>query len=234
MSGESNQTHWIPLSDLMTGMMLVFMLIAIVYMVRVQQVATELRDIKGQIYTALDKEFGKDLKKWDAEILPNLTFRFKNPDALFPKGKAKPTENLKLILDDFFPRYLKIIKTPKFQDSIKEVLIEGHTDIDYDKLDDDDVLKMTSKEDVKKYMNNMTLSVNRSWMTLSYLFDMVHSNPDDTDFLIKKVHIHAVSSAYPIIENGQINAEKSRRVELKIITNSDERLEEIADQLTKK
>ena len=174
------------------------------------------------------------MKKWDAEILPNLTFRFKNPDALFPKGKEKPTENLKLILDDFFPRYLKIIKTPKFQDSIKEVLIEGHTDIDYDKLDDDDVLKMTSKEDVKKYMNNMTLSVNRSWMTLSYLFDMVHSNPDDTDFLIKKVHIHAVSSAYPIIENGQINAEKSRRVELKIITNSDERLEEIADQLTKK
>lgn len=214
--------------------MLVFMLIAIVYMIRVQQVATDLRDVKGQIYTALDKEFGQDLKKWDAEILPNLTFRFKNPDALFPVGKEKPTEKFKVILDDFFPRYLGIIENPKFEDSIKEVLIEGHTDVDYEKLDDEDVMKMTSDAQVKKYMNNMTLSVNRSWFTLSYLFEMVHDNPKDTEFLVKKVHIHAVSSAYPIIENGKINSEKSRRVDFKIVTNSDERLEEIATTLTKK
>lgn len=233
---ENNQTHWIPLSDLMTGMMLVFMMIAIVYMIRVQQVATDLRDVKGQIYTALDKEFGKDLKKWDAEILPNLTFRFKNPDALFPVGKEKPTEKFKVILDDFFPRYLSIIENPKFQDSIKEVLIEGHTDVDYEKLDDEDVIKMTANDKVKKYMNNMALSVNRSWFTLSYLLEMVHSNPKDTEFLVQKMHIHAVSSAYPIYRDDgvTVDAEKSRRVEFKVITNSDERLEEIATQLTKK
>lgn len=234
MAKESNQSHWIPLSDLMTGMMLVFMLIAIIFMVRVQQVATDLRDTKGKIYTALEKEFSKDLKKWDAEILPNLTFRFKNPDAIFPKGKEKPTENLKLILDDFFPRYLKIIKTKEFKESIKEIQIEGHTDSDYDKLDDDDAIAMKANGYVKKYMNNMTLSVNRSWMTLSYLFDMVKDSEEDTEYLIKNVHIHAISSAYPIIEDGKINSDKSRRVEFKIVTNSDERLEEIAIKLSPK
>ena len=83
MSSESNQSHWIPMSDLMTGMMLVFMIIAIIYMVRVQQVATDLQDTKGKIYQALDKEFSKDLKKWDAEILSNLTIRF-------PLASSKP------------------------------------------------------------------------------------------------------------------------------------------------
>ena len=78
---ENNQSHWIPLSDLMTGMMLVFMLIAIVYMVRVQRVATDLRDIKGQIYTALDKEFSKDLKSWNAEITPGFTSQVTDPES---------------------------------------------------------------------------------------------------------------------------------------------------------
>jgi len=235
VSSESNQTHWIPLSDLMTGMMLVFMLIAIVYMIRVQQVATDLRDVKGQIYTALDKEFGKDLKKWDAEILPNLTFRFKNPDALFPKGKQELTSNFKNVLDDFFPRYLKIIEDPKFEPTIKEVLIEGHTDQDFDKLDDEDVKKMNVDGEIKRYMNNMSLSQGRTWFTLAYLFEITPNISDKTT-LIKKVHLHDVSSANPIYkEDGvTVDPEKSRRVEFKVITNSDERLEEIATALTTK
>ena len=115
---NSNQSHWIPLSDLMTGMMLVFMMIALIYMVRVQQVATDLRDTKGEIYHALEKEFSKDLKKWDAEILPNLTIRFKNPNSLFEKGDSNLKTQFKEILDDFIPRYLRIIKDKKYDEII--------------------------------------------------------------------------------------------------------------------
>ena len=41
MDGEhSNQSHWIPLADLMTGLMMVFMLLTAAFMLRVEQTTT--------------------------------------------------------------------------------------------------------------------------------------------------------------------------------------------------
>ena len=234
MSSESNQSHWIPMSDLMTGMMLVFMIIAIIYMVRVQQVATDLQDTKGKIYQALDKEFSKDLKKWDAEILSNLTIRFKNQDLLFKSGERIPTPEFKNLLKDFFPRYVSILERNEFKSTIKEVLIEGHASPEFSVFDDPDVIKMEANNDIKIYMNNMTLSQDRCYSTLLFLFEM--DNGKFSNFLMQKVHPHDVASAYPIFleDNKTIDKEKSRRVEFKIITNAEERLTEIAEKLTGK
>lgn len=114
-------------------------------------------------------------------------------------------------------------------------MIEGHTDQDFDKLDDEDVKKMNVDGEIKRYMNNMSLSQGRTWFTLAYLFEITPNISDKTT-LIKKVHLHDVSSANPIYkEDGvTVDPEKSRRVEFKVITNSDERLEEIATALTTK
>ena len=37
---ETSNTHWIPLSDLMMGLMMVFLLLATLYMLRVEQTTT--------------------------------------------------------------------------------------------------------------------------------------------------------------------------------------------------
>lgn len=232
---ESNQSHWIPLSDLMTGMMLVFMMIAMIYMVKVQQVATDLKDTKGKIYQALEKEFSKDLKKWDAEILPNLTIRFKNPNSLFEKGDSNLKGQFKGILDDFIPRYFRIIRDKKYDETIKEILIEGHTDADFEVLDFEDAKKLKVDLNIKRYMNNMWVSNERTWNTLSYLFEMYSDDSLTQEYIMKKIHPHELSSSMPIYDqNGLIDKQSSRRVEFKIISNAEERLEEIAEKLTTK
>ena len=43
---QQSEEHWIPLSDLMTGLMMVFMLIAVVFMIQVQAEATKAEEEK--------------------------------------------------------------------------------------------------------------------------------------------------------------------------------------------
>ena len=42
-----SEEHWIPLSDLMTGLMMVFMLIAVVFMIQVQAEAKKAEELKS-------------------------------------------------------------------------------------------------------------------------------------------------------------------------------------------
>lgn len=37
ISPRSQEDHWVPLSDLMTGLMMIFMLVAIVFMIQVKR-----------------------------------------------------------------------------------------------------------------------------------------------------------------------------------------------------
>src|SRR3954452_731601 len=85
------ESHWIPLSDLMTGLMVIFLLIALSYMMRVEADAARIKDvavaytqIKDALYDELHEEFKDDLPKWKAELLKSdLTIRFSQPEVLF-------------------------------------------------------------------------------------------------------------------------------------------------------
>lgn len=84
-AGPAREEHWIPLSDLMTGLMMMFMLIAIIFMVRVEAEADKLKelmvqserqaaqmkevaevytDMREQLYYDLLTEFQDDLPRW--------------------------------------------------------------------------------------------------------------------------------------------------------------------------
>jgi len=128
------QTHWIPLADLMTGLMMVFLLIAITYMVKVEAASQHIREIavlyermKVELYNDLKKEFEQDLPRWGAELDRDSTIRFKEPDVLFPIGSSELKNNFKIILDDFFPRYVRILDLERYHDAVQEIRIEGHT-----------------------------------------------------------------------------------------------------------
>lgn len=65
------EDQWISLSDLMTGLMMIFMLIAISYMMKVEsdqakirEVAVLYNDLRNRLYEDLNKEFEKDLQNW--------------------------------------------------------------------------------------------------------------------------------------------------------------------------
>jgi outer membrane protein OmpA-like peptidoglycan-associated protein len=231
---ENNQSHWIPLSDLMTGLMMVFMLIAIVFMIRVEQTTTlvvqELEQTKKELLMALQVEFKNDLKKWDAEILGDMTIRFKNPQNLFKKGEGKLTDGFKETLKEFFPRYMKLITSEKYASSIKEVFIEGHTSPGYDEIDPQ-YTKMSVSEKVKRYLSNMDVAQDRTSYTNQFLYEIPECDQYH-EIMIAKVHLHDVSSSYPVRKlDGTIDDDLSQRVEFKIVTNADERMKSIAESL---
>jgi outer membrane protein OmpA-like peptidoglycan-associated protein len=131
------EEHWIPLSDLMTGLMMVFMLVAIVFMIQVEALmrkaerqAQQMKDVavlydetRQRLYIDLENEFHTDLPRWKASLDRDLIIRFEEPDVLFDTGKADLKPQFKKILDDFFPRYLRIIQ--KYKDSIEVTLPQG-------------------------------------------------------------------------------------------------------------
>ena len=59
----ASEAHWIPLADLMTGLMMMFMLIAVLYMLKINSAAESYSKTKNELGTALCTEFSKDLKQ---------------------------------------------------------------------------------------------------------------------------------------------------------------------------
>ncbi len=104
--------YWIPLADLMTGLMLIFLLIAAAAIRNSHETASDYVHKKQDIYKSLKMEFSeKELHDWGAEIIesPTLSVRFKNPEVLFASGKSDLQPKFEIILAQFFPRYLKLV-----------------------------------------------------------------------------------------------------------------------------
>ena len=221
---EPKEEHWIPLSDLMTGLMMIFMLIAVMYMVKVEADAKRVKDIavlydeiKLDLYLDLQKEFAMDLSKWGAELDKDLTLRFKEPDVLFDVGKDSLKPRFAQILDDFFPRYVKIISSKKYRDSVDEIRIEGHTSSVW--------RGAPSKDDA--YFLNMALSQSRTRSVLQYVLSRPTVSQEQ-DWLRKNLTANGLSSSKLIMRpDGSENSEGSQRVEFRVRTNADERMTEI-------
>ena len=119
---NSNESNWISFSDIMTGLMVIFMFIAISYLVEAQKnqqerdiIFEEFKATKEQLYAELEKEFKDDFKDWEVELDKDLSIKFTNPDVLFPSGKSEITLNFANILDDFLPRYFDILLQLKYK-----------------------------------------------------------------------------------------------------------------------
>jgi outer membrane protein OmpA-like peptidoglycan-associated protein len=226
MMENNNQTHWIPLSDLMTGLMMVFLLISMAFMLRVEQTTTlvvdEYQQSRNNLSMALQKEFSKDLKQWNAEMLGDMTIRFNDPNVLFDTGSSTLKPKFKSMLSAFIPRYLKLVTSEKYKDSIKEIRIEGYTS----------KIWTSNTDELTAYIKNMRLSEERSQSTLEYILRL---NAIQNNQSWVKDHLTAIgfSSSKPIVGlNGLVDDSKSQRVEFEIVTNSDDKLKDIAEKLS--
>jgi outer membrane protein OmpA-like peptidoglycan-associated protein len=224
------EDHWIPLSDLMTGLMMFFMLLALCFMMKVQadskrvkQIAVLYDKLRIDLYVDLENEFHNDLPKWGAEIDKDLTVRFREPDVLFDTGKDDLKPRFKTILDDFFPRYIAIITSKKYRDSIQEVRIEGHTSSVWS--------YNTSKDDA--YFKNMELSQSRTRTTLQYVLNLPQVQ-EEKEWLFKHLTANGLSSSKLILnEDGTENMARSQRVEFRVRTDAEARIEDILETVEK-
>jgi outer membrane protein OmpA-like peptidoglycan-associated protein len=227
LEGESQEAHWIPLSDLMTGLMVIFLLIAVLYMTkveadadRIKTVAIAYSEIRDALYEDLHSEFQNDLGRWKAQILKNdLTIRFNEPEILFANGSSELKPEFQAILSDFFPRYVRILTSPKYRDAISEVRIEGHTSSDW--------TAQTSPEDA--YFHNMELSQARTRTTLSYVLGLP-TVAADRPWLTHYLTANGLSSSRPILDaDHHEDSERSRRVEFRVRTDAETRIAKILE-----
>ena len=158
---NSNESNWMSFSDVMTGLMVIFMFIAISYMADVQKKQVmpfeELRATKEQLYAELEKEFKGDFSEWEVELDEDLSIKFTNPEVLFNSGKSDIRPNFADILNQFLPRYFDILLDTNYTNKIAEIRIEGHTDT-----------VPAPKYDSDPYIGNVKLSQLRSSEVLKY------------------------------------------------------------------
>lgn len=220
---EHEDSHWISMSDLMAGLMMVFLFISIAYMRhaqierdKIKEVAVTYQNTQVALYEDLYDEFKNDLPLWDAEIdQTTLEFRFKSPEVLFDVGKNTLKPQFEHILQDFFPRYLSVIS--QFQDSISEIRIEGHTSSAWNRFVTDD----------EAYFNNMELSQGRTRAVLEYVYTLPEAASSKAWVKTKFAAVGLSSSHLVYALDGREDTERSRRVSFKVITNAETQIRKI-------
>lgn len=219
----NDEEHWISVSDLMAGLMVIFLFIAISYMKdivvekeRIEKIAVTWNETQEALYDDLNKEFEKDLPMWGALLdRDTLAIRFQEPSVLFDTGKTDLKNEFRVILDDFFPRYLAVLN--KFRDDIAEVRIEGHTSSAWAGTDDE----------TEAYFKNMRLSQGRTRSVLLYCLRLPEVQSDQ-DWAKGTITANGLSSSKPILNDaGKEEATLSRRVEFRVRTNAERRIVQI-------
>jgi outer membrane protein OmpA-like peptidoglycan-associated protein len=223
------ESEWVSISDLMSALMIIFLFIAISYMHNVQQsqknikkVAVAYQEMQTDLYEELWNEFKDDLSGWQAVIeKETLTIRFEEPEVLFGIGSSDLTEKFQLILDDFFPRYVRIISSEKYKKNIDEIRIEGHTSSEWN----------GSTDEVDSYFYNMSLSQNRTRTVLQYCMNMSREAEKENWFR-RHITANGLSSSHLIFEGaGAEDKKKSRRVEFRTKTNAEKKVVEIIERM---
>ncbi len=224
---RDGEASWISVADLMAGLMMVFLLIAVIYAKdanqrarNVTEIVTEWQDSELAIYSALKNEFEDDMPKWNAEIeKETLTIRFLAPEVLFKAGKSDLEQRFQEILLDFMPRYIELLHN-KFIDEIKEVRIEGHTSSEWSR----------NVSETEAFIRNMKLSQERTRTVLRFSMDILDLKPLNP-WMRTTVSANGLSSARLIIKDNVENKKRSRRVEFTIRTKTKEAMFQILDKV---
>ena len=224
---SSNSRVWISVSDMMTGLMMVFLFIAVVFMERVnaekevvKKIAETQEEYQVDLYRSLVIEFKDELSKWNAEVLADTTVRFNEPDVLFNVGSKAIKPRFEAILSEFFPRYISVLANEKFRGNIEEVRIEGHTSSAWE----------DSKTLEERYLNNAQLSQARSFTILDFCFRLPTITPYQS-WLTTVLRANGLAFANPVLVGGVEDQALSRRVEFKVKTKASEKIDQIIDTL---
>lgn len=225
--GGEDAEHWISVSDLMSGLMMMFLFMAVAYMYYVQverdnvkEIAIAYRETQVAIYNDLMKEFGSDLELWNAAIEKNtLQVTFNNPDVLFRAGSPDLSPQFSQILSRFFPRYIAVLG--RYRSAIEEIRIEGHTSSDWGKLQGE-----------QAYFPNMALSQDRTRSVLQYVMSLLQPG-DDREWVRSSFAAVGYSSSRRIVSPDTKEEESalSRRVTFRVITNSELQIRNIIERL---
>ena len=170
--------------------------------------------IRSELIEDLKREFNDsslsiavDEKTGAITMDSSILFSY-NQDSLKATGKE--------FLDEFMPRYLKILLSKKYSPYISEIVIEGHTDTDGD------------------YLFNLELSEQRAHSVAAYCLNPRSDFLDEDQKTALESVLSTVGKSYsqPILkEDGSVDADASRRVEILFRLRDEEMIQEMIEIL---
>lgn len=233
MGIKKGGSQWISLSDMMTWLMLVFLLIAILVMSEIQEdekeknrVLLEYSNVKNEIYKDLKKAFEEKEQDWDMTIDDDLTIKFSNPEVLFEANSSIIRPRFSFILEEFVPEYLEIIDSAKYDNKIKEVRVEWHAG--------------------RCLESEYWICLNLSQWRANSVMQNIFSSPTFLSFDSRqqqKIKFLFTSNGmsnwknldsaweYVYYSNNDLDPWVSRRVEFRIVTNSEELVDELLNKI---
>ena len=105
-------TEWLPLSDLMSGLMIIFVFISALYIQETKQEEEIKVTTKVNLVNQIQQSLTPHLPNWNAQFLDStLTIRFSSEEEiLFNQGAAQLSPFFKATLHNFFLSYFEILE----------------------------------------------------------------------------------------------------------------------------
>jgi outer membrane protein OmpA-like peptidoglycan-associated protein len=221
--------NYIAFSDVMTCLMIIFLFIAISYIMEVFSANFK----KDEIYNTITDQMINQLNRQNVKLGKDLSLKFINQgtndsDVLFEFGSAEMTNSFKRKLDSIWVPYQNIITQDTFLNYISEIRIEGHTDTFPPRI---------SKQNSFEY--NLNLSSLRAQSVLHYVQNMdcyIKLDSRKKERLQFLMTANGMSYSRALNDSGQIayssklksiNQSKSRRVEFRIVTTNEKLIQNL-------
>lgn len=245
------QSYDLSISDLMSALCCIFVLVTVAITVSLKKqiqiqksinvqlseknsLADKYKELQEELFADLQEDLGPYLERWGATIDPDtLSIRFSS-DKGFQKDSSVLNPNYERVLQEFFPKLVRILEADKYKKEIEEIRIEGFTAPNpYDSSPEHD------------YTSGIVLSQERTQNVLLYCLEQTNYLQEKTtanrelekDWIRKHIVANGYSLSKPLDNEGKIytgqgtiNRDATRRVEFRIKTNSDK----IVQQFQKK
>ena len=166
--------------------------------------------VKADVIAALKEEFtANDL---NVDIDSKTGALMLNSNVMFDYNEAELTDEGMAVLDQVLPIYCQVLMKEEYQDYLAEIIIDGYTDT------------------IGDYAYNLSLSQQRSLAVAQYLLSIQDQFLDGTQIedLKQVLTVNGHSMANPVLdENGNVDMDASRRVEVKFRLKDEEMIEEL-------
>ncbi|WP_112182005.1 OmpA family protein [Paraliobacillus zengyii] len=217
---EQEENHfWPSFTDLLTSILLCFVLIFISMMVIKSIQIEEMKETIDQIM-GVRSELVKDLNAEFQDSTLGIEVDEKtgaiifDTEILFEYDGAELKDDSFQFLDEFVPKYLDVLLASGYEEYISEIIIEGHADR------------------TDGYLYNLKLSQDRAYSVAEYILGDEFPYKNIQDHLQEKLTVNGKSfSDGRTDENGDYSPEASRRVEFKFRLKDEEILDKTMEIL---
>lgn len=169
--------------------------------------------VKADVIEALRQEFANNNVNVAIDSSGSLVM---DSNVLFAYDETELTEEGQRVLGAVLPTYCNVLLQEEYFPYVAEIIIDGYTDSS------------------GGYDYNLELSQRRSLAVAEYLLDLSQSflGGEDQAALKDKLTVNGHSSSNPILdENGNEDADASRRVEVKFRLKDEEMIDELREIL---